>query len=137
MLSCCGGDASRVSFATFLVLSVLESYYWLDFNPRNNWLGLKASVQLLAFGVIPLLLTKQISRNYRSTKITRIIEWLGVQPMPVYMSHMLVKSSLKDIGFAVDSWIVYWFVVLSIDVILIIVLTKFLPKRILPYWGIR
>lgn len=57
--------------------------------------------------------------------------------MPVYMSHMLVKSSLKDIGFAVDSWIVYWFVVLSIDVILIIVLTKFLPKRILPYWGIR
>ena len=119
------------------VLSVLESYYWLDFNPSSNWLGLKASVQMLAFGVISLLFTKTFTINYKSTRCTHIIEWVGSQSMPIYMSHMLLLFTLRLIGFAPSLWVTNWAVVFLLDVFFIFILTKILPNRILPYLGIR
>lgn len=120
-----------------LTLSVLESYYWLDYNPKNNWLGLKSSVQFLSLGIILLLFTKELSGCYRSNKITRIIETFGTQSMPIYMSHMLVKFALNKIGFNPDMWITNWGVVFMLDVIFIFTLAKVLPKKYLPYIGIR
>lgn len=120
-----------------LVLAIAESYYWLDYNPKNNWLGLKASVQFLAFGVILLLFSKKISDNYKSSKLKQMIEWCGVQSMPIYMSHMLVKFTLNILGFTPTLWITNWGVVFVLDAIFIFVLNKFIPKNILPYLGIR
>lgn len=119
------------------VLSVLESYYWLDLNPRNNWLGLKASVQMLAFGIISLLFTRTFTNNYKSTRYTHIIEWFGSQSMPIYMSHMLLLFALKLIGFAPNLWVTNWAVIFLLDVFFIFILTKILPNRILSYLGIR
>lgn len=60
-----------------LILAVIESYFWLDYNPQNNWLGLKSSVQFLSFGIILFLFTKKISSFYKTNKMTRIIELFG------------------------------------------------------------
>lgn len=120
-----------------LILAVSESYYWLEYNPKSNWLGLKASVQFLSFGVILLLFTKKISNYYRSNKITQIIEKFGTQSMPIYMSHMLVIFALNIIGFTSDFWFVYWGVVFILDVIFIFSLKKILSKNLLAYIGIR
>lgn len=51
-----------------LIITVLESYFWLEYNPKSNWLGLKASVQFLSFGVILLLFTKRFSSYYKSNR---------------------------------------------------------------------
>lgn len=120
-----------------LILAVLESYYWLEYNPKNNWLGLKASVQFLSFGVILILFTKRFSSYYRSNKITRIIEKFGTQSMPIYMSHILVIFALNIIGFISNFWVVKWGVVFILDVIFIFSLKKILPKNFLAYIGIR
>lgn len=120
-----------------LVLAVVESYYWLNYNPANNWLGLKPSVQLLAFGVILLLFSRKLSDTYKSTKVKQIVEWFGVQSMSIYMSHMLVKFALNIVGFTPSLWVTNWIVVFALDIILIFILIKFLPGKILPYLGIR
>lgn len=120
-----------------IVLSLLESYYWLNYNPNNNWLGLKPSVQLLAFGVILLLFSRKLSDDYKSSKVKQIIEWFGVQSMPIYMSHMLVKTVLVILGFTSNWWITNWIVIFTLDVILIYILTKIFPKNILLYLGVR
>lgn len=120
-----------------LILSVLESYYWLEYNPKNNWLGLKASAQFLSFGVILLLFTKRFSSCYRSNKITRVIEKFGTQSIPIYMSHMLVIFALNIIGFTSNFWIVKWGIVFVLDVIFIFSLKKILSKNFLAYIGIR
>lgn len=120
-----------------LIFAILESYYWLDYNPTNNWLGLKASVQLLAFGVILLLFSKTLSENYKRTKIKQIIEWCGRQSMPIYMSHMLIKFILNTLGITSILWIINWGIVFVLDILFIFVLTTFIPKSILSYWGIR
>lgn len=120
-----------------LILAILESYYWLEFNSKNNWLGLKASVQFLSFGVILLLFTKKLSSNYRSNKITRIIEKFGTQSMPIYMSHMLVLFALNIIGYTSHFWIIKWGAVFLLDVIFIFSLKKILSKNFLSYIGIR
>lgn len=120
-----------------LVLAVVESYYWLNYNPANNWLGLKPSVQLLAFGVILLLFSRKLSDTYKSTKVKQIVEWFGVQSMSIYMSHMLVKFALNIVGFTPSLWVTNWIVVFALDIIFILILIKFLPRKILPYLGIR
>ena len=120
-----------------LILSVLESYFWLDYNPQNNWLGLKSSVQFLSFGIILLLFSKKISGFYKTNKMTRIIEVLGTQSMPIYMSHMLVKFAMSAIGFNPNFWIIHWGVVFALDVFFILTLNKILPNKFLQYIGIR
>lgn len=120
-----------------LILAVLESYYWLEYNTKSNWLGLKVSAQFLSFGVILLLFTKRFSSYYRSNKITRVIETFGAQSMSIYMSHMLVIFALNRIGFTSNFWIVNWGVVFILDVIFIISLKKIFPKNLLSYIGIR
>lgn len=120
-----------------MLLAVMESYYWLDYNPQNNWLGLKASVQLLAYGIILFLFNKQWSNNYKSTWLKKIIEWLGNQSMPIYMTHILIIFALGMSGFTPSLWITKWIVVLGIDVLFIFLLSKLLPKNILLYLGIR
>lgn len=120
-----------------LIIAVLESYFWLEYNPKSNWLGLKASVQFLSFGVILLLFTKRFSNYYRSNKITRVIERFGSQSMPIYLSHVLVIFALNIIGFTSNLWIVKWGIVFVSDLIFIFSLKKILPKNFLAYIGIR
>lgn len=120
-----------------LVLSVVESYYWLDLNPECNWLGLKSSVQILSFALILLLFTLRLSEHYKSTKFKKWIEFLGSQSMPIYMSHMFFPLVLNKFSIHPDSWITNWGLVMALDIFFIFILTRFIPKRILPYLGIR
>lgn len=120
-----------------LIFAVYESYFWLEYNPKNNWLGLKASVQFLAFGVILLLFSESLNVRYQTNSISRIIEWFGKQTMPIYLSHMLMYMILKKINVIPDLWIMNCFFVFSFDVILIIFLTKILPQKVLLCLGIR
>ena len=120
-----------------VVAAVAESYYWLGESPENNWLGLKASVQFLAFGVILMLFSRQMSENYKPTKLSRFVEWCGTQSMPIYMSHMLVCVAIGIVPLVSDYWILKWIAVFSIDVLFVKLLGRFLPKQFLPFIVIR
>ncbi|WP_462342901.1 acyltransferase family protein [Phocaeicola plebeius] len=120
-----------------LILSILESFFWLDYNPNNNWLGLKSSVHILSFGIILLLLSKKLSINYTSNKFKSLIEWFGRQSMPIYTSHMIIMFSSARLGFSPNNWAENWIVIFILDIIVIYIISKILPKKILPYLGIR
>lgn len=128
---------SSIIIVLGLFLAVLESYFWLEYNPENNWLGLKPSVQFLSFGIILLLFTKEISGFYKTNKITRIIEELGTQSMPIYMSHMLIIFALNVIGFNPSFRLINWSVVFILDALFILLLNKIIPNKFLSYIGIR
>lgn len=120
-----------------LAFSVVESYFWLDFNPKCNWLGLKASVQILSLALILLLFSPRFSEHYKSTKYKKWIELLGSQSMPIYMSHLLLLLVFKKLGFHPDLWIVNWGLIMALDTLFVFILARFMPKRVLPYLGIR
>lgn len=120
-----------------LAFSVVESYFWLDLNPKCNWLGLKASVQILSLALILLLFSPKLSEHYKSTKYKKWIELLGSQSMPIYMSHMLLLLVLNYLGIHPDLWIVNWGLIMALDALLIFILARFMPKRVLPNLGIR
>lgn len=120
-----------------LILSTLESFFWLDYNPNNNWLGLKSSVHILSFGIILLLLSKKLSINYTSNKLKSLIEWFGRQSMPIYTSHMIIMFLSARLGFSPNNWAENWIVIFILDIIVIYIISKVMPKKILPYLGIR
>lgn len=124
---------------TGLILSMLESFFWLGYNPENNWLGLKSSNHVLSFGIILLLLSPKLRSTYVSNKLKSLIEWFGRQSMPIYASHLIVMFLYGGsiIGFSPDNWIENWVVIFISDIIFIYIISKIFPKKILPYLGIR
>lgn len=57
--------------------------------------------------------------------------------MPIYMSHTLLLLVLNHLGIHLDLWIVNWGLIMALDALLIFILARFMPKRVLPYLGIR
>lgn len=120
-----------------LIFAVSESYYWYEYNPSCKWYGLKPSVSLLSIGVILLIFYLKTKFNFRKSFLTNCIEWIGNQTLPIYLSHMLVILAFERIGLVTDSWIKTCFVVFISDVFLIYILNLVMPKKLLPYFGIR
>lgn len=120
-----------------LIGAVAETYYWFTYHGENNGLGLKSSVSFFSFGVILLVFSKQFSGKYKSTRFTKWIEWCGVQSMPIYLSHMLILFIMNVLGIQLVTWFSNWLLLFSLDVFLIYVMYRMLPKKVLSYLGIR
>lgn len=120
-----------------LILAIFESYYWYEYNPSCKWYGLKASVSLFSIGLILLIFFLKNKIKIRRGFLINQIEWIGNQTLPIYLSHMLVVLVIERMGFAADSWIGHCLVVFISDIFLIYVLNLVIPKKLLPYWGIR
>lgn len=120
-----------------LIGAVAETYYWFTYHGTNNGVGLKSSVSFFSFGVILLVFSKRFSDKYKSTKITKWIEWCGVQSMPIYLSHMLIFFIINYMGIQFMTWFINWLLLFSLDVFLVYAIYRGLPQKVLPYLGIR
>ena len=119
------------------ILSVLETYYWVNINFSNSGtLGHKPSVALYSVCIILLLFSSNVKEAYKGSIYTKYIEKCGINSFSMYLTHCLFIPLLGAVC-QIPSWLFRWFIVLLLDVLFVHCIKYVIPIRWHKYLGIR
>lgn len=119
---------------TGLVLSVMESDYWIEHYGRG--VDIKPSSFIYSAGIVWLSFSNKVEKIIcQSGIISRFVTWIGSLSFGVYLIHCYFVNYLV-LRIPIDSWIQKWCLCLLLTVVFIMILRKILPLRFHKYLGI-
>ena len=118
-----------------LTASVIESIYYLSLY--GSGMGIKLSAFIYSAGVLMIIFSKQAESIFKENRMTKLILWIGEVSFGIYLIHMYVRYVLNYIV-NIDSWLLNWFLIITLSSIIIIILKKFVSSQtLIKYFGIR
>ena len=118
-----------------LTASVIESIYYLSLY--GSGMGIKLSAFIYSAGVLMIIFSKQAESIFKENRMTKLILWIGEVSFGIYLIRMYVRYVLNYIV-NIDSWLLNWFLIITLSSIIIIILKKFVSSQtLIKYFGIR
>ena len=93
-------------------------------------IGMKLSMILYSMGVILLMFHPQLSGKYRTTPLTRPIEYCGKVSLGIYLTHCFMIGIASRAPYATTVWEVKWIATLLLTLLLVAGSRKLLPQAI-------
>lgn len=85
---------------------------------------------LYSMGVILLMFHPQLSGKYRTTPLTRPIEYCGKVSLGIYLTHCFMIGIASRAPYATTVWEVKWIATLLLTLLLVAGSRKLLPQAI-------
>lgn len=116
------------------ILSVIESDYLLVHYGKG--VGIKPSSFIYSAGMIFLMFSNKVEKLVSRTGIIyRLFIWIGSLSFGIYLIHCYFISFYVR-RLPIDSWLLQWSIALSLTVVFILILRRFLPTKYHKYLGI-
>lgn len=128
-----------VSAFIFLLLSLIETVYYINNYDQLSGIGYKITSFMFSFFLILILMSKKIetsiNQSINQSTIAKCLAWLGKNSLGLYFIHYpLLVFILCHIR---TTWITEFALSLVISIMVIIFVKRFFPKRVTALLGFR
>lgn len=114
-------------------MSIVETIWYM--NLTGGGVGIKLSSFIFSYGMIIMLVSKQIANCFYSSRLIRIVAWIGEVSFGVYLMHMYCIMACRMV-LGKMPWSALWIISLGLTLLLIgIAQSKLSSKFTYKYLG--